>query len=258
MFYTRRLFVMKNSGVFLGSLVGVLLLGFLLTTNGIALANSSDHSQVECTVSGATPFMYVGGDDGIVYASATIKFDDQCNPILVNQVRLTYLPIWAIEPQQQPVNIETVERKIEQSKPSIEETGETTILAVNTCNMRTWEQDVVGVKMIEVLDNQNYSWDNISVTLGQGSTSALTFFSWWHVNSGPHSSGGYHSSQVAWANGSASFHCDGGPFYGGGPAYHITLNNYLTMDYQGGCGGYGTYSGTLVPGGSVNYSVWRS
>ena len=111
--------------------------------------------------------------------------------------------------------------------------------------------------MIAVQQDQTYSWNGSTVTLSNGSTTATLYFSWWHISSGPSNSAGYITSQVAYSNGWARFYCDGGIFCSGGPAYYITLYAYMTVDYQGGCGGYGTYSGTVVPLGRVLYQVWK-
>ena len=111
--------------------------------------------------------------------------------------------------------------------------------------------------MISVLQDQTYSWNGSTVTLSNGSTTATMYISWWHLNSGPSNSAGYNSPQVAYSNGQAGFYCDGGIFCSGGPNYFITLKAYMTVDYQGDCGGFGTYSGTVVPLGRVLYNVWK-
>lgn len=111
--------------------------------------------------------------------------------------------------------------------------------------------------MIAVQVDQTYSWNGSTVALSNGSTTATTYFWWWYINSGPSGRAGYHNSRVAYSNGEAGFYCNGGPFCTGGPFYHITLYDYMTVDYQGGCGGYGACSGSVVPFGRVLYNVWK-
>jgi len=206
-----------------------------------------------CTGSWVFPPLYVGGYDGVVFAQAAYEFDENCKPVLVNQARLHYVPDWIFQEEQESLEIKTV--PIIPSPPPKE--GGFGIEAVDTCHLRTWEEYAPGLDMIAVQVDQTYSWNGSTVTLSNGSVSATTYFSWWHISNGPSGAAGYHSSQVAYSNGQASFYCNGAPFCGGGPAYHITLYDYMTVDYQGGCGGYGTYSGTVVPLGRVLYRVWK-
>ena len=207
-----------------------------------------------CTGSWAFPPLYVGGENGAVFAQAAYEFDENCEPVLVEQIRLNYVPAF-VEGEQEPVETRTVPI-IPPADPD-EKDGDLGIDAVDTCHLRTWEEDVIGLDMIAVQVDQTYSWNGRTVTLSSGSVTATTYFYWWYISSGPSGSSGYYSSQVAYANGQASFYCNGGPFCGGGPAYHITLYDYMTVDYQGGCGGYGVYSGTFVPFGRVLYNVWK-
>lgn len=214
------------------------------------IATDADASD-GCTGIWTFPPLYVGGADGVVFAQATYEFDENCKPILVNQVRLNYVP--PLDEEQEPFETKTVPI----IPPPPPDKGGAGVDAVDTCHLRTWEEDAPGFDMIAVQQDQTYSWNGSTVTLSNGSTSATTYFSWWHLSSGPSGTAGYHSSQVAWSNGQASFYCNGGPFCGGGPSYHITLYDYMTVDDMGGCGGYGTYSGTVVPAGRVRYNVWK-
>lgn len=225
-----------------------------LTLSSQIVSAGAGAPEEGCTGTWAFPPMYVGGEDGVVFASRAYEFDENCKPVLVEEIRLDYIPEWIERPEREPVEVKTATRT---PPPPPTESGSSPE-AVNTCHVKTWEEDAPGIDMIAVQDDQNYSWNGSTVTLGQGSTSAATYLSWWYVSSGPTGTGGYYSSQTAWANGQASFYCDGGPFCGGGPAYHITLKTYMTVDYLGGCGGYGTYSGTVVPFGRVLDSVWKS
>lgn len=231
----------------------LVLLSLMVFSVQAATADNGDGEQAGCTGDWVFPTLYVGGKDNVVYASATYEFDENCNPVLVNETRLNYLPQWLIQPDQEPVEIKTV--PISPPAPPKESLSPT---AVNTCHIKTFEEDVVGLDMIAVQNDQTYSWNGTTITLSSGSVSAIRYFSWWYTSSGPSGSSGYHSSSVAWAKGNATFYCNGGPFCGGGPMYYITLRNDITMDASGGCGGYGTYSGTIVPGGRVQYSVWRT
>lgn len=235
----------------------LLSLTLLLTNPTIVQADTptgvDNDASDGCTGTWAFPPLYVGGADGAVFAQAAYEFDENCNPVLVGQVRLNYVPTPVVDQEQEPFETKTVPI----IPPPPPDEGGFGIDAVDTCHLRTWEEDAPGFDMIAVQVDQTYSWNGSTVTLSNGSTSATTYFSWWYISSGPSGTAGYHSSQVAWSNGQASFYCNGGPFCGGGPSYHITLYDYMTVDYLGGCGGYGTYSGTVVPAGRVLYNVWK-
>lgn len=246
---------MRRLKLFKISLFTCILLFFSLLAFSVqtAAASHSGTGQPACTGSQAFPALYVGGKDGVVFASATYEFDENCVPVLIEETRLNHLPQSVIHPEQEPFETKTVSiLPPDPPQPSISPT------AVNTCHIKTFEEDIVGLDMIAVQNDQNYSWNGTTLTLSSGSVSATRYFSWWYISSGPSGSAGYHSSSVAWATGNATFYCNGGPFCGGGPMYTITLRNNMTMDASGGCGGYGSYSGTIVPGGRVQYSVWRT
>jgi len=241
------------------ALLTLLLFGLILFPGTPVIASGRldplQNGQKVCTGTWEFPLLYVGGKDGVVFAEAAYEFDENCNPVLVSETRLTSVPTWVTNPSQQPVDIKTVETiEVPTSKVNSESDS---ILTVDTCHIRTFEEDVIYLDMIAIQTDQTYSWDNIRVTLSGGSTTATTYYSWWYRSSGPHATKGYRSSQVAWAKGDASFYCKGGPFCGSQPSYNITLYNDMTVDYQGGCGGYGTYSGSVVPGGRVRYRVWK-
>lgn len=235
--------------LFLGLFAGLMMFSIKYVS-----ANELRRNQEACTGTWSFPPMYVGGEDGIVYAERAYEFDENCNPFLVEEIRLDYLPASVIQSEQVPVEVKTIEIV----PPPPPNKNDNSLLAVNTCHVKTWEEDVIGIDMIAVQNNQNYSWNGSTVTLSSGTVSATTYFSWWYLNSGPTGSAGYNSSTVAWAKGNAGFYCNGGPFCGGGPMYHITLYNDMTVDAWGGCGGHGTYSGTVVPGGRVRDSAWKS
>lgn len=217
-----------------------------------AAVNLDDDPNDGCTGSWVFPPLYVGGEDSAVFAQAAYEFDENCEPALVDQIRLDYVPTTS-NGEQKPFQTKTI-LIIPPSRPDPQESG---FEAVDTCHLRTWEEDVAGFDMIAVQVDQTYSWNGSTVTLSYGSVSATTYLSWWYISNGPYGAAGYISSQVAYSNGRAGFYCNGGPFCGGGPAYQITLYDYMTVDYQGGCGGYGVYSGTVVPAGRVLYSVWK-
>lgn len=248
------------------ALLTALLFGLNLFQGTPAIASGRldprKNDQKVCTGTWKFPPLYVGGKDGVVFAEAAYEFDENCNPVLVSETRLTSVPTWVTNPSQQPVDEKTVEAvevpASDQPNTQNNDLGVgDSILTVDTCQLRTFEEDVIYLDMIAIQTDQTYSWDNVKVTLSGGSTTATTYYPWWYRSSGPHATKGYTSSQVAWARGDASFYCQGGPFCGGQPSYNITLYNDMTVDYQGGCGGYGTYSGSVVPAGRVRYRVWK-
>jgi hypothetical protein len=238
-------------------ILALLSIALLFSGPVAARADTGTHpdtnSKKGCTGSWTFPPLYVGGDDGAVFAQATYELDENCNPVQVDQVRLDHVPASVTGGEQK--SFETKSVPIVPSSP--DRAASFSPQAVNTCHVQTWEQDVVGAHMIASEVDQTYSWNGSTVTLGSGSVSATTYFAWWHRNSGPSGAAGYYNSQVAYANGQAGFYCDGWPFCPGGPNFFTTLYENMTVDYQGGCGGYGSASGTIVPGGSVSYNVWK-
>jgi len=145
-----------------------------------------------CAGSWVFPPLYVGGEDGVVFAQAAYEFDENCSPILVNAVRLNYIPASASEDGPKPFQIKTVPI----APPPPPEGGGSRIEVVDTCHLRTWEEDAPGFGMIAVQVDQTYSWNGSTVTLSNGSVSATTYFSWWYIGSGPSGVAGYHNTQV--------------------------------------------------------------
>jgi hypothetical protein len=231
----------------------LVLLNVVMLNPTTTSASSDTRNQQSCTGEWTLPPLYVGGEDGAVYAEAAYEFDENCKPVLASQVRLDYVPASVYESSQRAVDVRTITLPPSARNEGIGEAA----MAVNTCHLRTYEEDVIGLDMIAVQTDQTYSWNNNTVSLANGATSATTYFSWWFLTSGPTMSNGYHNSQLAWARGSAGFNCNGGPFCQGGPKYAIVLSTDISMDHQGGCGGFGSAAGTVVPGGQVRYSVWR-
>lgn len=232
-------------------LMGMLFAGIQLVQADAILQVDTDSSD-GCTGTWAFPELKVGGGDGVVFAQAAYEFDHDCQPVLVEEIYLNYVPAEVKDPESEPyqsITIPVDPPKAPYSPESID--------SVDTCHVETWEEDAPGIDMISVLQDQTYSWNGSTVTLSNGSTTATMYLSWWHLNSGPSNSAGYNSPQVAYSNGQAGFYCDGGIFCGGGPNYYITLKAYMTVDYQGDCSGYGTYSGTVVPLGRLLYDVWK-
>ncbi len=224
-----------------------------------ALGSLSNPGKV-CTGTWSFPPIYVGGPDGVVYAENAYGFDENCQPVLIESIRLKYLPEWVIHPAPHLDSI-TVKQTVPPPPPSPDTKDisflDNSLLNVNTCHVKTWEHDVLYLEMMGVQDDLTYSWNNSTVTISLGSVQAYKNFSWWYFNGSPTATSGYNNPQVAWAKGSQEFYCQGGPFCGSTPSYGITLYTNMTIDYQGGCGGYGTYAGSVVPAGQVRYSYWR-
>jgi hypothetical protein len=61
-----------------------------------------------CTGSWVFPPLFVGGDDGVVFAQAAYEFDEHCKPVLVNQIRLNYVPDSYLGEEQEPFETRTV------------------------------------------------------------------------------------------------------------------------------------------------------
>lgn len=76
----------------------LVLLSLMVFSVQAATADNGDGEQAGCTGDWVFPTLYVSGKDNVVYASATYEFDENCNPVLVNETRLNYLPQWLIQP----------------------------------------------------------------------------------------------------------------------------------------------------------------
>lgn len=114
-----------------------------------------------CTGTWSLPPLFVGGPDGAVFAQAAYEFDKNCEPVLVSQIRLPFVPDSVLQPDQKPVETETVH--INPPPPPYK--GGSVIDAVDTCHLRTWEEDGPGLDMIAVQVDQTYSWNGSTVTL---------------------------------------------------------------------------------------------
>lgn len=90
----------------------VLLVAFSLVTYSRVTAsngtNQLSNNQKSCTGTWKFPMLYVGGKDGVVFAQAIYDFDDNCQPVLVNETRLPYVPDSVTHPSQQPIGSITV------------------------------------------------------------------------------------------------------------------------------------------------------
>lgn len=119
------------------------LLRFLVLLSLILLAASPTRAQAGsatdtdasdgCTGTWTFPPLYVGGPDGVVFAHAAYEFDAKCQPVLVSQVRLNYVPAWATTSEQAPVESKTVPIV----PPPPPDDGEAGLDAVDTCHLRT-------------------------------------------------------------------------------------------------------------------------
>lgn len=85
----------------------VLLFGPTLVQADTAVYLDSDPSD-GCTGTWVFPPLYVGGDDGNVFAQAAYEFDENCNPVLVHEVRLNHVPASASKGEHTPFQIKTV------------------------------------------------------------------------------------------------------------------------------------------------------
>ncbi|GIV63630.1 MAG: hypothetical protein AB1457_06270 [Chloroflexota bacterium] len=134
------------------ALLTALLFGLNLFQGTPAIASGRldprKNDQKVCTGTWKFPPLYVGGKDGVVFAEAAYEFDENCNPVLVSETRLTSVPTWVTNPSQQPVDEKTVEAvevpASDQPNTQNNDLGVgDSILTVDTCHLRTFEEDVI-------------------------------------------------------------------------------------------------------------------
>lgn len=89
-------------------LFAILLSGLMLSVQIVSAGAGAPEEG--CTGSWTFPPMYVGGEDGIVFASRAYEFDVNCEPVLVEDIRLDYVPEWAGTPDREPIEVITVTR----------------------------------------------------------------------------------------------------------------------------------------------------
>ena len=110
---------------------------FVIMNTEAAMANTTSidtDASDGCTGAATFPMLYVGGKDGIVFAQAAYEFDDQCQPVLVEEIRLDYVPDSVNNPEQKPFKTETIP-VIPPTRPIEQGDG---VTSVDTCHLRTW------------------------------------------------------------------------------------------------------------------------
>lgn len=93
--------------------VPLIVILFVVMSTEVAIANTTDSvidtdASDGCTGAATFPMLYVGGEDGIVFAQAAYEFDDQCQPVLVEEIRLDYVPDSVNNPGQKPFKTKTI------------------------------------------------------------------------------------------------------------------------------------------------------
>jgi len=92
--------------------IALLVITLLIIKPALALANPGMQGDLNpddgCTGSWVFPPLFVGGNDGVVFAQAAYEFDEHCKPVLVNQVRLNYVPDSYFGDEQEPFKTRTV------------------------------------------------------------------------------------------------------------------------------------------------------
>ncbi len=78
----------------------------LPSVKAATLPGPDTNSNDGCTGTWTFQPLHVGGEDGIVFAEAAYEFDENCNPVLVNQIRLNYVPDSIL--QQKPFETKTI------------------------------------------------------------------------------------------------------------------------------------------------------
>ncbi len=194
------------------------------------------------------------------YIQVEYGFDEKCRPVLL-AIKRGSLPI--PDDGQEPVGTQSTNAQGDMVLPRAASalSADSPLLATgtNACHTQTYETDFAGYKTVLTKNDTNYSWNGASITSFNGVGTARVFWSWWFITSGP-------TFTPTWTTyptnlqtkASASYICNGGTFCSGGPMYPITLNAYVNVDKNGGCSGFGTYSGTVIPGGYVYYQNWKN
>ncbi len=88
-------------------LIGMLLIGIKLVQADAIMEGDTDASN-GCTGTWAFPPLKVGGEDEVVFAQAAYEFDQDCQPVLVEEIYLKTVPDYVRYPDQEPFQSITI------------------------------------------------------------------------------------------------------------------------------------------------------
>lgn len=210
---------------------------------------ASEKPKKVCKVSFSAPLLATTGEER--YAEATFELTENCEfrALSINRsARPPALITAQTRPALETTAAEAAARKAKGAKPGV------SAQAGNSCTVRAWQEDVVYLDMIGLTNTTTWGARDGGVDGSYTSIRAYRYFDWWKSTK-PRVSPGQNGGSYNHTSGLASFICEGGPFCSAGPNYAINIEGHLNVYASGGCEGWGSYSGGLVPGGKFKYAV---
>ena len=192
------------------------------------------------------------------YAKAQYEISDDCKPTLVSVRYSREIPTSAISASRVGASSQKV------ASARLEKTTAVAAKAFGqSCTVNVWEEDIVQIRMIRLINHTYWETENREITTGKIDATSQALLDWWHLNGPPSATIGYvREWDVAASAGAGTFYCNGVVPVPGikcdGPSYVITLRADITFDGDGNCTGQGSYTGELVfPPGRVNFEIIR-
>lgn len=193
------------------------------------------------------------------YAMAQYAISDDCKPTLVSVRYSREIPASA---KASVSRIGAGSQKVASAR--LEKAAVVATKAFGqSCTVNVWEEDVVQIRMIRLVNHTYWETENREITTANIDATSQALLDWWHLNGPPSATIGYvREWDVAASAGAGTFYCNGVVPVPGikcdGPSYVITLRADITFDGDGNCTGQGSYTGELVfPPGRVNFEIIR-
>lgn len=244
--------------------VGVitLLVSVVLPVQPVLAAGKRPPTQVACRIKNFTlPEVNLGRDNtNTKFVEIIFTVNEHCQMVETSRRALDYIPPDAL--QNKPEFSQSVTASSTTS--SDQETAAVITATTNTAHVKIYQLDCCGIHTIELQTDHAWTWTSTTASLsGNGLTTASWCCYWWHLTAGPTMSHGTYSSSHVYAKGSASYVCyNSGPSpfcVGPTPKYPMTFYTWLHMYNNGVANASGTsYSGTVIPFGSVVYQFWKT
>lgn len=219
----------------------------------LARGNGKDAEKL-CKIDFKTQALKLSGE--FHYAKAQYAISADCKPTLVS-VRYS---------REVPASVKLVDTKVVSQKMSvarIQKGKAATAGFGQSCTVNVWEEDIVRIQMIKLVNHTYWETENREITTGRINATSQALLDWWHLNGPPIADIGYiREWDVAASAAAGGFYCNGVVPVPGikcdGPSFAITLRADITFDGDGACTGQGSYSGELVfPPGRVNFEIIR-
>lgn len=219
--------IMKDSrGARLIHVLGCLMLAM---SAAVVSAESSTSSERRCAVSIDAPHLSLSGRQ--IDALATFQVDEDCNVKLLG-VR------YGDRDEDVPVRAQ---------------------FGSWVCRIDVWQEDAPDLRMIQVSNVTSWSPGQSGINVTHRTETPVRAFDWWHLE-GPAKLQSHWLVEGVSAHTTteAEFYCSGNYFCltcKSGTACRIWLRAEMDVHANGTCKAWGTYRGTLVPLGRLNWAI---